>query len=150
MKKKRILISIALCVSILVAFACSQTKKSETKISGVWLTEEGASSLREVISSINFGEDSKATVLTNANGQVVFSSDPNKSIGFKVISSDVIVFLLPGDGVILEMFAVINYKFENDKFVLSYNGQEIIAAKYELGSKFTIFLDNGKSIVLSK
>jgi len=128
-------------------FACSH---SQTKISGVWLTEEGASSLREVISSINFGEDTEVKVLANANGQVVFSSDPNKSVGFKVISSDVIAFLVPGDGFIFEMLAVINYKFENDKIVLSYNGQEIIAAKYELGSKFTIFPDNGEKIVLSK
>ena len=150
MKTKNILISIGLCVSMLIAFACSPTKTSGTKISGVWLTEEGASSLRDIISSISFGEDAKVKVLANANGQVVFSSDPNKSVGFKVISSDVIAFLVPGDGIIFEILAVINYKFENDKMVLSYNGQEIIAAKYELGSKFTIFLDNGKRIVLSK
>jgi hypothetical protein len=162
MNRKKNFVVIAAC--LLTLFACQQ-KGSKTEpekepekhsLSGVWFVDEGKSYFRNIVESVQFEGDVKITPLTYEN-QLIFTS--NESWGLKFITSDSVTFLVPANDntMIVEMISKLNYKLENGKFILSYkpnfvsykNG-EVLSAKYELGEKLTLFLDDGGRIVFSK
>jgi hypothetical protein len=154
--KRKILVAIIACAGLLAFFACSQNSSKLNP--GIWLVDEGASYfLKYIIRSVPFPERIYRKPVEDSDGGFVFGSTTDKSFGLHFITSDSVTFLMPASatnglqsGWVLEVFPKLNYKLNNDRFILRYNGEDILSVRYELEEKFTLFLDNGEKIVFLK